>query len=427
MIMFLMFFAILILLFMGLPTPITMALVSIVSFILVGGVNDNTIFLLAQRMYAQVNGITMMAIPFFLLMGNLMDRSGISEDLFGFARACLGHLHGGLGAAAIAACMVMSAMSGSAAAVAAGIGMIAIKEMTKSGYERDFSGALIACSGSLGPIIPPSLTLIMYATLISGVSVASLFAGGIIPGVIIGVLFIVYCTISCKKRNYPRVEKASFKELLVAFRKAIWALLTPVIVLGGIFGGIFTATESAAIAAFYALCVGGLVYKTLKLKDLPGIFWETAKGSGKIYFMIACAAFFQYVLMYTRIPQQGVSLILGISSSVVPMLIILIVLVLIMGCFLEGTAILMICVPLFVPLAQAYGYDLVQLGVLICITGSIGVITPPVGLNLYVVSGISGSNILKLAKEAIPYVVIMTIVAVLVAFVPQLTTTLAYL
>ena len=424
--MFIMFGGVLLLLFIGVSTPLSMVIVSIVTFVLSGGVNANTLFLLPQRMYAQVSGITLMAVPFFLLMGHAMDRGGISKDLFGFVRACLGHLNGGLGNAAIAVCMIMSAMSGSAAAVAAGVGMIAINEMKRSGYEADFSSALIASSGALGPIIPPSITLILFASMVSGVSVASLFAGSMLPGILIGLFFMIYCTLACKKRKYQLAKQMSFKELLVSLRKAIWSLLIPIIVLGGIFGGLFTTTESAAVAALYAMLVGAFKYRTLGWKDLPELFWSAAKDSGKIYFMIAAAAFFQYVLLYTRIPQQAVNFILSFSDSVAPMLIILIILVIIMGCFLEGTAILMICIPIFVPLAEAYHYDVVQLAVLICICQSIGVITPPVGLNLYVVSGITGGKLLNIARESVPYVIIMVFVALLVAFIPQLSLTLAY-
>ena len=427
MIMFIMFAGVVILLLIGVSTAVSMGFISVATFFLVGGASADNMFLLPQRMFSQVSGITLMAIPFFLLMGNVMNRSGISKDLFAFARACLGHLNGGLGNAAIAACMVMSAMSGSAAAVAAGIGIIAINEMRASGYEENFSSAIIASSGALGPIIPPSITLILFASMVSGVSVGSLFAAGVIPGIIIGLLFMAYCSFSCKRRKYAVVERASLKERGIAFRKAIWALLTPAIVLGGMFGGLFTATEAAAVAAFYAFIIGFFVYRTLSVKDVPKILWDTAVASAKIYFVIATAAFFQYVLLYTHIPQQAVNFIISFCGSVTPVLIIIILLIVLMGCFMEGTAILMISIPIFVPLAEAYNYDIVQLATVMCIALAIGVITPPVGLNLYVMSGITGNKVMGIARESVPFVLVMIVVVLLVAFIPALSLTLAYL
>lgn len=379
---------------------------------------------LPQGMYNQVSGITLMSIPFFLLMGNFMNVGGISQDLFGFARACLGHRWGGLANAAIVSCMVMAAMSGSAAAVAAGIGMVAIGEMLKTGYDRPSACAAIAAGGGLGPIIPPSITMILFASMVSdpkiGVSVNDLFLAGAIPGVIIGLLFIVWTTYACKKNNVGKVAAVPMKERIQYLRKAIWALLTPVIVLGGMFSGLFTATEAAAIAALYAGLLGFFKYRKIKVKDLPRIFWNTAKSTGQIMFVIATASFFQYVLLRTRIPQAAVSAIVGSISNVTPVLLVIILLLLIMGCFMEGTAILLITVPIFVPLAQAYNYSIIQLAVVMCISLAAGVITPPVGLNLYVLSSITGEKVMPIAKKAIPYLIVMAIVALMVAFIPPL-------
>lgn len=418
MLMFVIFGAVLLLMLLGVSTAVTMGFASIATFLFAGG-DPARLFLVPQRMFAQVSGITLMSIPFFLLMGNLMTVGGVSKSLFGFGRVCLGHRWGGLSNAAIVACVVMAAMSGSAAACAAGIGMIAINEMTKSGYGRPFSCATIAAGGALGPIIPPSITLILYAGL-TQTSVNSLFAAGAVPGLLLGIMFMGWSSWVSARRNYAKTEPAPWRERLQAFREAFFALMTPVIVMGGMFGGIFTATEAAAVASLYVMFLGFFVYGTLRVRDLPAIFWNTVEQTAKVMFVIATAGFFQYVLLYTRIPQQAIAFMSTSFATAAPVLLLIIALLVLMGCFMEGTAILLITVPIFVPLAKSFGYDIVQLGIVMCISLAIGVLTPPVGLNLYVMSSITGEHVLAIAKEAVGYVLIMIIVAIFVAFIPEL-------
>ena len=418
MLMFVIFGAVLLLMLLGVSTAVTMGFASIATFLFAGG-DPARLFLVPQRMFAQVSGITLMSIPFFLLMGNLMTVGGVSKSLFGFGRVCLGHRWGGLSNAAIVACVVMAAMSGSAAACAAGIGMIAINEMTKSGYGRPFSCATIAAGGALGPIIPPSITLILYAGL-TQTSVNSLFAAGAVPGLLLGIMFMGWSSWVSARRNYAKTEPAPWRERLQAFREAFFTLMTPVIVMGGMFGGIFTATEAAAVASLYVMFLGFFVYGTLRVRDLPAIFWNTVEQTAKVMFVIATAGFFQYVLLYTRIPQQAIAFMSTSFATAAPVLLLIIALLVLMGCFMEGTAILLITVPIFVPLAKSFGYDIVQLGIVMCISLAIGVLTPPVGLNLYVMSSITGEHVLAIAKEAVGYVLIMIIVAILVAFIPEL-------
>ena len=246
MVMFAIFAAVLVLMLLGVTTAVTMGFASVATFLLAGG-DAARLFLVPQRMFAQVSGITLMSIPFFLLMGNLMSVGGISRSLFGFGRVCLGHRWGGLSNAAIVACVIMAAMSGSAAACAAGIGMIAINEMTKAGYDRAFSCATIAAGGALGPIIPPSITLILYAGL-TQTSVNSLFAAGAVPGLMLGLMFMMWSSWISKKNGYAKTDPAPWKERWQAFKDAFFALMTPVIVIGGMFAGLFTATEAAAVA-----------------------------------------------------------------------------------------------------------------------------------------------------------------------------------
>lgn len=425
MVMFAIFAGVLLLLLLGVTTAVTMGFASIATFLMAGG-DMSRLFLVPQRMFSQVSGITLMSIPFFLLMGNLMSVGGISQSLFGFGRVCLGHRAGGLSNAAIVACIVMAAMSGSAAACAAGIGMIAIAEMTKSGYDRAFSCATIAAGGALGPIIPPSITLILFAGL-TQTSVNALFAAGTVPGLLLGLAFMLWSSYVCKKEGYTVTTKAKWTERWEGFKDAFWSLLTPVIVIGGMFAGLFTATEAAAVASFYVFILGLFVFKTLKLKDLPSIFWNTVEQTAKVMFVIATAGFFQYVLLYTRIPQQTIAFVSSTFSSVAVVLLIIIAILVIMGCFMEGTAILLITVPIFVPIAKSFNYDLIQLGIVMCIALAVGVLTPPVGLNLYVMASITGEKVMMIAKHALGYVVIMILVAIAVAFIPGLSLGLAAL
>ena len=425
MVMFVIFASVLVLMLLGVTTAVTMGFASAATFLLAGG-DMARLFLVPQRMFAQVSGITLMSIPFFLLMGNLMTEGGVSKSLFAFGRVSLGHRWGGLSNAAIAACIVMAAMSGSAAACAAGIGMIAVAEMKKSGYGEAFSCATIAAGGALGPIIPPSITLILYAGL-TQTSVNALFAAGAVPGLIIGFAFMLWSSCVCRMKGYAKTQAAPWRERWYAFKEAFFALLTPVIVIGGMFAGLFTATEAAAVASFYVMILGFFVFKTLKVKDLPKIFWATAEQTAKVMFVIATAGFFQYVLLYTRIPQEAIAFISTSFTSIVPVLLIIIALLVIMGCFMEGTAILLSTVPIFVPLAKAFGFDVVQLGIVMCISLAVGVLTPPVGLNLYVMASISGVKVMAIAREALGYVLIMILGAAAVAFIPGLSLGLARL
>ena len=297
--------------------------------------------------------------------------------------------------------------------------MIAIAEMTKSGYERSFSCATIAAGGALGPIIPPSITLILYAGL-TQTSVNALFAAGAVPGVLLGILFMFWSSYVSHRRGYAVTPRAGWRERWDAFREAFFSLLTPVIVIGGMFAGLFTATEAAAVASLYVAILGFFVFKTLSLKDLPKILWDTVEQTAKVMFIIATAGFFQYVLLYTRIPQQTIAFMTTTFSSALPVLMLIIAILVIMGCFLEGTAILLITVPIFVPLMKSFGFDIVQLGIVMCIALAVGVLTPPVGLNLYVMSSITGEKVMNIAKDALGYVAIMILMAVAVALIPDL-------
>jgi C4-dicarboxylate transporter DctM subunit len=415
------FVSLLAIMFLGTTTAISLGIVPILTFW--GAGQAENLAVIAQRMFSSVTGVTLLAIPFFLLMGNFMNEGGISKRLFSFAKVMVGHLPGGLACADIMACTIMAAMSGSAIASAAGLGMIAITEMDKAGYGRKFPAALTACAATLGPIIPPSITFVIFASL-TGESVSDLFAAGVVPGIFLAVCMMIMSTIIAKKRGIPRTPKSTLKEKWGGLRQAFLPLMIPVIVLVGIFGGFFTTTEAAAIAALYSAILGIAVYKQVKIRDLPRIFWNTVEQIAKIMFVIAVAGFFQYVLMYLRIPQLAVRLISGITTNPYLILLVIIGVYLVLGCFLEGNAIILISIPIFVPVVQSFGYSLVQFAVVMAMAVDIGLITPPLGLNIFTVASISGEKILDVAKEALPLVVLMIMVTIVIAFVPWFTTTL---
>jgi C4-dicarboxylate transporter DctM subunit len=415
------FVSLLVIMFLGTTTAISLGIVPILTFW--GAGQAENLSIIAQRMFSSVTGVTLLAIPFFLLMGNFMNEGGISKRLFTFAKVMVGHLPGGLACADIMACTIMAAMSGSAIASAAGLGMIAITEMDKAGYGRKFPAALTACAATLGPIIPPSITFVVFASL-TGESVSDLFAAGLVPGVFLAVCMMIVSTIIAKKRGIPRTPKSTLKEKWTGLRQAFLPLMIPVIVLAGIFGGFFTTTEAAAIAALYSVILGVVVYKQIKIRDIPRIFWNTVEQIAKIMFVIAVAGFFQYVLTYLRIPQLAISLVTGVTTNPYLILLIIIGVYLILGCFLEGNAIILISIPIFVPIVKSFGYSLVQFAVVMAMAVDVGLITPPLGLNVFTVASISGEKILDVAKEALPLVVLMIVVTILIAFVPWFTTTL---
>jgi C4-dicarboxylate transporter DctM subunit len=415
------FVSLLVVMFLGATTAVSLGVIPIFTFLAAGQAGNLAV--IAQRMFSSVTGVTLLAIPFFLLMGTFMNEGGISSRLFRFAKVTVGHFPGGLALADVLACTIMAAMSGSAIASAAGLGMIAINEMDEAGYGRKFPAALTACAATLGPIIPPSITFVVFASL-TGESVSDLFAAGIVPGVFLAICMMVMSAIVAKKREIPRSPRSSLKEKWNGLRQAFLPLLVPVIVLVGIFGGFATTTEAAAIAALYSAVLGIFIYKQIKFRDLPRIFWNTVEQIAKIMFVIAVAGFFQYVLMNLRIPQIAVSLITQVTTNPYLILLIIISVYLILGCFLEGNAIILISIPIFVPIVQSFGYSLIQFAVVMAMAVDVGLITPPLGLNVYTVASISGEGILDVAKEAAPFVILMIAVTILIAFVPWFSTTL---
>jgi len=401
------------LMLLGVPVAVAMGITAVGTFVLLG--EGSILAMIAQRMYAATTGFTLLAIPFFILAGNLMNTGGITNRIFQFANSLIGHVKGGLGHVNILASLIFSGMSGSAVADAAGLGLIEIKAMDDAGYDRKFSAAITAASSTIGPVVPPSIPFVIYGS-ITNTSVGKLFLAGFIPGLLMAVSMMVAVSIIARIRNYPKGKRASLKEIWESFSAAILPILTPVIIIGGILFGLFTPTEAAVVACVYALFLGLVVYREIRIRDLPRILWETALQTVRVLFIISAAGFFGWLLIHQRIPDAVIVGLTSFSASPEVLLLIIIGILLILGCFMEGIAVLVITIPIFMPLITRYNIDPVQFGVVMILCSMIGLVTPPVGMSLYAVASISEVDIWTLSKELLPYIVGILIVTLIIAF-----------
>ena len=415
----LMIFGVLLALIMiNVPIAVAMGLTAIIFFVGLG--NASLLTMLPQRMYASTTSFTLLAIPFFILAGNLMNTGGITSRIFRFAKAVVGYIPGGLGHVCVVSNVIFSGMSGSAIADAAGLGQVLHKAMVDNGFKPKFSAAIVASAATIGPVIPPSIPFVLYGAL-TGVSVGKLFLAGFIPGALMAMVMMAAIAFLAKRYDLPRGDKPDLKEIMASTRGAILPLLTPIIIIGGILGGVFTPTEAAVVASLYALFLGFL-YRDLKLKDLPRVFWLSIKQTISLLFIIAAAGFFGWLTIHQRVPDQIIYSLTNMSATSSGILAMIIVIMLILGCFLEGNAIFIITIPIFLPIAQKFGIDLVNFGVVMTLLIMIGNLTPPVGMCLFAVSGFSKVGIGMLAREVWPYLVGIFFVTVLIAYIPQIAT-----
>lgn len=408
-----------VLLAIGAPIFVAM-LLSSAAFVLQGG-NLSLFSMAAQRMFASVNSFTLLAIPFFVFAGLVMNMSGVSRRLFDFANALVGHFTGGLGHVNILASMLFAGMSGSAVADAAGLGAIEMKAMHDVGFDDEFSGAVTCASSTIGPVIPPSIPMVLFSGLTS-VSAGRLFLGGFLPGVLMGLSMMVVVYVVAKKRGYPVSPKATAKEIWVSFLKAIPALIMPIIILGGILGGFFTPTEAAAVACLYAVLIGIFLFRELDGKSIWTLLKEAMRNTAQVMAIIAAAGFFGWLVTFQGVPAKMIDLIIRVTDSPLVVLLLIDAIVLVLGCFLEGNAILILVVPIVVPIAKEFGIDLVHLGVVMCLADMMGTITPPVGMCLYPVCTLGNIKMQDLIRELVPFFGILVVVLLIVTFVPALST-----
>jgi tripartite ATP-independent transporter DctM subunit len=416
---FLILGVLLLLIAIGVPIAFSLGITAVGFYAFQG--NYMILTMLPQRMFSATTGFTLLAIPFFILAGNLMNTGGITERIFRFADACVGHIRGGLGQVNVLASLFFSGMSGAAVADAAGLGQVELKAMNERGYDPDFSAAITAASSTIGPVFPPSIPFVLYSS-ITGVSVAKLFLAGVVPGVLMAVALMVAVYIMARIHKMPRRERIDWREIFVSGCDSALSLMTPVIIIVGIFGGFFTPTEAGVVATAYALVLSMVVYKEIKPRDLPKIIWDSLEHTIRVMFVIAAAGFFGWLLIQQRVPNQLVAALVGFSDSTAVILGIIVLILLILGMFLEGIAVIVLTVPLFLPIVTQIGIDPIQFGVIMIMCSMVGLLTPPVGMVLFAVSSIAGISVGRLSKALTPYLIGLVVVLLAVVTIPAIST-----
>ena len=374
----------------------------------------------ALKLFTGIEKFEIMAIPFFILAGNFLTHGGVAKRMIRFATAMVGHLHGGLALGGVLACALFAAVSGSSPATVVAIGSILLPAMVRQGYPMKFGVGVIGTAGGLGILIPPSIVMVIYAVSTNS-SIGKLFIAGIIPGLLLATLLLSVTWAVAKKRNYPRMPKASLAEMVAAFRESFWGLALVVVVIGGIYSGIFTPTEAAAMSAAYAFFVSVYVYKDLTLKQVPKVLLDSANLSAMILYIITNAVLFSFLLTSEQIPQSLAAWINDMGLSPWMFLMVVNVLLLIAGNFMEPSSILLITAPILFPVAMKLGIDPIHLGILMTVNMEIGMITPPVGLNLYVASGIANMGLTEVTKACAPWILVMLLFLLLITYVPAIT------
>jgi C4-dicarboxylate transporter DctM subunit len=380
----------------------------------------------SETLFNALNNFPLMAIPFFVLAANVMSRGGISRRLTEAGNALVGQFRGGLAMTAVLSCVFFAAISGSSPATVVAVGTLLIPAMIKSGYNKRFSTGLIATSGSLGILIPPSIPLIVYG-IATEESIGDLFIAGVLPGLFAGLLLLIMVIVISRKRGYGTGENAlvlNRKERTRALRDAALSLLLPLFVLGGIYGGIFTPTEAAAMAVLYAVLLALFVYREISFKDLGSVLLGSARTSAMVMFIIANGILFTFVLTSERIPGQIASGLLGLELNKWAFLLVVNLLLLVVGCFMETSSAILIIAPILLPIAVELGVDPIHLGIIMIMNLEIGMITPPLGLNLFVASGLTGMSVLQVARAAIPSALVLLAALFVVTYVPAFALTL---
>jgi C4-dicarboxylate transporter DctM subunit len=400
-------------------TPIAIA-IGTASLAAIAVQGDFSLMMVVQRMVAGTDSFHLMAVPLFMYAGTIMEKGGISQRLIDFANALTGWLPGGLAAVSIVSAMFFAGISGSAAADTAAVGAVLIPAMKRSGYPSDFSAAVQASGGSLGVVIPPSIPMIIFGFL-TGASISRLFAAGILPGLLIGVSLIAVSTLVAKKNGYAPSAAFSLPQVLATFQRAFLALGAPVIILGGILSGIFTATESAAVAVVYALAVSMAVYRQIGIKDLVPIFTQASITGSVVMFIIATASVFSWIAAMEEIPEALAGVLLTWTDNPVLLLMMVNLVLLAAGVFVETTAALILLVPMITAMLPALGIDLIQLGVIVVANLAIGMLTPPMGICLIVSASISGDRISAVSRRVVPFLIVLLVDLALICFYPPLT------
>jgi len=400
----------------GVPVAIALGLSSVLTILFF---SHDSLASLSLKLFQGMEHYTLLAIPFFVLSAAFLSTGGAAKRIIRFAIACVGSLRGGMAMASVLACMLFAAVSGSSPATVVAIGSIVITAMVATGYTKEFAAGVVGSAGTLGILIPPSLVMVVYAA-ITEVSVGRLFMAGVIPGLLAGAMLMLGIYFFAHKHNLPKMEPASWQEVTTAGIKASWGLLLIFIVLGGIYGGIFTPTEAAAVAAVYAFIIAVFVYRDLKLVEVPKVLTDSGRVTIMLMFIITNAMLFGHVLTTEQIPQQIAQIIIELGMSPWMFLIVINVLLLIGGSFMEPSGLLLIVAPIIFPIATELGIDPIHLGIIMVVNMEVGMITPPVGLNLFVLVGITDMSLLQVVKTIVPWLLILLTFLFLITYVPQI-------
>jgi C4-dicarboxylate transporter, DctM subunit len=400
----------------GMPIAVSLGLSSLLTIFFF---SQDSLASMSIKLFETSEHYTLMSIPFFVLAGALMSTGGVAKRMVNFAIAAVGHLRGGLAIASILACMLFAAVSGSSPATVVAIGSIVIAGMVKNGYPKEFAAGVICNAGTLGILIPPSIVMVVYAA-VTEVSVGRLFMAGVIPGLLLGLMLMVAVWWRAGALKIVPPPKAGMKEVARTFRESLWGLALLVIIMGGIYGGVFTPTEAAAVSAVYALVVAVFIYRDLKPRQLPHVFLEAGRTTVMLMFIVCNALLFAHVLTTERIPQTIAEHILAVGMSPWMFLLVVNIILLIAGNFMEPTGIILILAPIFFPIASHLGIDPIHLGVIMVVNMEIGMVTPPVGLNLFVTSGVTGMNLVQVTRAALPWLAVLLVFLVMVTYIPQI-------
>ena len=406
--------ALFVLLFLRVPIAIALGLSSILTMLLFA---EQSLVALAQRFFSALQVYPLLAIPFFILAGALMTTGGVAKRMIAFANSLVGHFRGGLAMAALLACALFAAVSGSSPATVVAVGSIMIAGMARSGYTREFAAGLICNAGTLGILIPPSIVMVVYGA-VTETSIGDLFIAGVVPGLMLTGMLMIAVAFLARRLDLPRQPRADWRTVLRTGRDAIWGLLLVVIILGGIYSGVFTPTEAAAVSAAYAFMIAVFVYGDVRLRDVPRVIADAAKVTAMLMFIIGNAYLFAFVLTTEQVPQTVSQWITDLGLPPWAFLIVLNLLLLVAGSFMEATSVVLIFAPIMFPIAVALGIDPIHLGIIMTVNMEIGMITPPVGLNLFVTSGISQLPVTKVIRAALPWLVVLLAALIVVTYVP---------
>jgi C4-dicarboxylate transporter DctM subunit len=403
--------------FLGMPVAVALGLSSLLTILFFA---QDSLASLSLKLFETSEHYTLLAIPFFILGGAFMTTGGVAKRMIRFANACIGHLRGGLAMASVMACMLFAAVSGSSPATVVAVGSIVIAGMVRAGYPQPFAAGVICNAGTLGILIPPSIVMVVYGAA-TETSVGKLFMAGVIPGIMLGLMLMVAIYVRARMIGIPKQPRAPIGEILTSGRDSMWGLLLIIIILGGIYGGVFTPTEAAAVAAVYAFIIAVFVYRDIGMKQVPHVLLEAGKVTVMLMFIVANALLFAHVLTTERIPQQIAETIVGWGMAPWQFLIVVNILLLIAGMFMEPTGIILILAPILFPIAMQLGIDPVHLGIIMVVNLEIGMITPPIGLNLFVTAGITKMSIGQVVRAALPWTMVLLLFLVIITYVPAIT------